>query len=592
LLKEAKQHHEDNNSGAWAGKNFPLVRVNFQDGVKYVLGNQAYFESSIQENFENISIVKRELYTKDKANKNLDENAVSFLKSIGVREFDERTVIEQKLIKYNSSYNPHIKTFISSNYADIQYFNDIKLFISYWKKRPSEIGLFKKCPFLIGLTIDSKLSFFKPNELYLDKPFIKTGLGEAQEIHQKIAVWDGYQNKLNKIELKYFIEFLQALEVMSELQIIEARIGNNPKWRNGELYSHCRYARNSDNYIGNDYSIEKLDGYLNYQSIENSHLVWNALIRADKKHAKVRYRPNAQHDIREEDSQLIYHLKNHAWIPTKSGEFLNPKAMTRDDLRDDFPFNNNNGLLTAIEFGKYSEIREAEENKRKEQQKDSFKQKQRLAKELGAESVDEVKEAIKLFNEIKNQGKTIEEVRAIFNPKKPDFEDDYSSNPSRRAEKLKEDALNSPKKLKEVRLRSVSDGEHEKVKQRAKEYLKDRYTINDVLYCQICKKEMPFKLSDGSYYFEAVSLINDTEKSYIYNFIALCPIDAAKFKFANTSKNNMKTLIKEIIENRTHEEINNNKNGKNYIELVLADNSEVIEFTPKHLGDIKSTLDN
>ena len=52
------------------------------------------------------------------------------------------------------------------------------------------------------------------------------------------------------------------------------------------------------------------------------------------------------------------------------------------------------------------------------------------------------------------------------------------------------------------------------------------------------------------------------------------------------------SLIKEIIENRTHEEINNNKNGKNYIELVLADNSEVIEFTPKHLGDIKSTLDN
>ena len=54
----------------------------------------------------------------------------------------------------------------------------------------------------------------------------------------------------------------------------------------------------------------------------------------------------------------------------------------------------------------------------------------------------------------------------------------------------------------------------------------------------------------------------------------------------------MKTLIKEIIENRTPEEINNNKNCKNYIELVLADNSEVIEFTLKHLGDIKSTLDN
>jgi hypothetical protein len=568
---------EDN---LWYQLNFPLVRINSVDAIKHVSGDSAYFESSIQENsenFENILTVKKTVYTKDKANKNIDENAVSFLKSIGVREFDERAIIEQKLIKYNSSYNPLINTFISRNYGDIQYFNDIKLFISYWKKIPVEIYLFKRLLILVGVSIDNKLLLSKPDDLYLDKPFVKTGLSEVQNIHRKIAVWGEYKNKLNKTELKDFVDFLLELEIMTELNVMEVRIRNNPN------FSAWGNVRITDKCISEDYSIRGLESYLSIQSIGSSRLVWNALIRADKTHAKARWRPNAQHDIQEYDSQLIYHLKNHAWIPNKNGEFCKPQDMSLETLHDDFKFINSlafDFLLKSIGFGENIKKRSEE-----------YKQFDSLARKIGLDSGDEMRESAEFYKKMKSQGK-VDKFNKLLDSEQPDFSEDSSSNPSRRAEKLKEDAINSPKKLKELRQRSVSDGEYEKVKQMAKEYLKDRYTINDVLYCQICRKEMPFKLSDGSYYFEAVSLINDTEKSYIYNFIALCPVDAAKFKYANTSRNNMKTLIKEIIENRTPEEINNNENGKNYIELLLAENSEVVEFTPKHLGDIKSTLDN
>jgi hypothetical protein len=249
----------ENDENSWDLLGFPFVRLNTADGDKHTIGVGAYFEPLIKqdfENFENISIVKREVYTKDKANKNIDENAVSFLKSIGVREFDERAVIEQKLIKYNSSYNPHIKTFISSNYGDIQYFNDIKLFISYWKKKPFEIYLFKRLLILVGVSIDNKLFLSKPDDLYLDKPFFKTGLSEVQNIHRKIAVWGEYKNKLNKTELKEFVDFLHALEIMTELNVMGVRIRNNPN------FSDWGNVRITDKCISEDYSIRGLEYYL------------------------------------------------------------------------------------------------------------------------------------------------------------------------------------------------------------------------------------------------------------------------------------------------------------------------------------------
>ncbi len=44
----------------------------------------------------------------------------------------------------------------------------------------------------------------------------------------------------------------------------------------------------------------------------------------------------------------------------------------------------------------------------------------------------------------------------------------------------------------------------------AKTWLNETYKNNaEELICQICKKEMPFKKKDGTYYFEAVEILKD-----------------------------------------------------------------------------------
>ena len=81
------------------------------------------------------------------------------------------------------------------------------------------------------------------------------------------------------------------------------------------------------------------------KEISASKLVWNALIHASQIMIQLNLTRTQKDGETSVDSQLVYHLKNHAWIPNTSGEFSTPRAMTHEALRADFPFNNGNGLL-------------------------------------------------------------------------------------------------------------------------------------------------------------------------------------------------------------------------------------------------------
>ena len=555
---------DDENS--WSLLDFPFVRLNTENGDKHTRGVEAYFEPLIQqdfENFENILTVKQSVYYKDKAKKNIDENAVSFLKSIGVREFDERVVIENKLKRYDSQN--------SINYPDSKYFDDIKLFISYWKRSPLEIGLFDRYLFLLGISTDNKLFLSKPDELYLDKPFVKTGLSEVQHIHRKIAVWGEYKNKLNKIELKDFVDFLRALEIMTELTVTEVGIGKNPKWINREFYSDIYAARhNNSTLIQDDYSIEKLDIYLNNQSIESSCLVWNALIRADKKHAKARYRPNAKYDIREEDSQLIYHLKNHAWIPNKNEEFCKPQDMSIETLHDEFKIINSlvfDFLLKAIGFGE--NIKKCSEE---------YKAKNKFAKDAGFDSI----ETMEKFAEIHKNGFNPDEI--IRKQKKIELPEESVHNIERRTKGILERSENAPSKESIKRERSIQIGIQPN-KAEAKAYLRAKYTnAQGEVGCQCCHQEMPFKIN-GEYYFEAVQCIKELKKHHPQNNLAFCPNCAAMYQYACEIDNS--EIIRLIID----EEFDGDKNSFEIV-IKLAGEHHTIRFVPTHFADLQVLLIN
>jgi len=571
LLKDAKQHHEKKNHyDTWSGKKFPLVRINSEDGVKHVVGNQAYFKPLHgQISTDGIHIIKRKVYTKDNEERDIDEHAESFLKSIGVRPFDEKAVIELRLKFYQSTPPTQITD---------EYYDDIRRFVSYWKENAKELLHYQLKPvkFLLGVS-NGRNDWKNVTEICLDSPIMETGLGELAKIHGRSRIYGEYAKKLTKDELKDFVECLKAMDVLHTLKIVtmtrdDARYNEkNPLGR----FTLTRYSTSID-YKFDGYAQELFFTAFRDKNSLASKLVWNVIINAPSYVATAQFSLNSHHPIKEVESSLIQKLKSHAWILTKSGEFRKPQAVTRDELPDDFFFDNRNGLLTSIEFGKDSV--------------NSFKQRDMFAKENGFESLDGMEDLAALGKELKAQGKTTAEIRDILNPKKPNFEDDYSSNPERRAEKVQEAAADAPEKRTEMRERSVGVDNTE-TKKAAKSYLRDRYTDDDkVLYCQICQQEMPFKLSDGSYYFEVVQLIGDTQKRYKENYIALCPTDAAKFQYANPSKDNISDLVNALLDDRSPDDINDSDENENCFDVVLAGNTETVQFRRVHLIDLKAVL--
>jgi hypothetical protein len=591
LLKEAKQHHEDNNYQPWEGKKFPLVRINSEEGVKHVLGNQAYFESSLQGHIfsDGINTVKPNVYSKNIAKREIDANAKAFLESIGVRPFDEKAAIELRLKFYHSTPPKNITD---------HYFNDIKQFVRYWKENAKEGSyykrqadeLFKQKKFLISYA-DESLLWNTVEEICMDGPIYKTGLSEFINIHRKNPISDKYEKKLTKDEVTDFTEFLISLGAMHDLQITELehdkaiKNPNNPYNPHYHNWTYTGYAK--------DFSIQHLEKYLNTKKISASKLIWNAITLSNSLDdvKKARFYPNQRHPVKVVESQLLYYLKNNTWIPNKEqSAFYTPSEITSKELPDDFRVNYNNGLLVAIEFGKKAKDLEDKVKELQAQATASFKEKEKRAKDSGFESHEEMKAAAQLIKDAKAQGKTLTEISAILNPKKPDFEADYSSNPARRANKVQETATDAPEKRSILKMRSVAvDTETKKA---AKSYLLDRYTDDDkILYCQVCQNEMPFKLSDGNYYFEVVQLISNTQKRHKENYIALCPTDAAKFQYANSSKDKIAELVEELIDDRSVEEINDSDDDENKFEIVLAGNDETVQFRRVHLIDLKAILE-
>jgi len=96
----------------------------------------------------------------------------------------------------------------------------------------------------------------------------------------------------------------------------------------------------------------------------------------------------------------------------------------------------------------------------------------------------------------------------------------------------------------------------------------------------ICKEVAVFKLDDGSHYFEAVKFIKDFPKACRENYLALCPVRAAKYKHANVSKPEdiRSTLL-------------DGDNGDLSISVTLARESKPLRFVKIHLEDLRAVLE-
>jgi hypothetical protein len=531
-----------------------IIRVNINNYETHIFPSYAFFPPSDGTSPPvDTRLVKPSVYATE-GTEAQKRSARLFLDQIGVRVFNSRVAIESRLRDYS----------LKSMSVGPDYFKDIKQFVLFWKTNPNESSIFKSGRFLL----DDQQNWCMAMQLFLDAPYLDTGLSELSTIHKKKSVWHGYIDNLSESQLKDFVGFMKAIGVKTGLDVVKASIHTNPN--RGKLWEGTYGTRKSQYEISSDFSIYELEAYLNMHSVNCARLIWLALIEADSSAAVAQYRPNSSYATRETDSQLIWHLKNNAWIPNRQGEFCKAQEISKDDLYPGFVYDDSNGLLTAIRFGESARKRSEE-----------YVTLDNVARSIGFSSAEVAEEVARL---IKEAGLTLEELRS-FSAKHQRIElpDQAVPNPERRRKHVLENTADAPSKESVLRERTIQKGVTE-VTAQAKAYLRAKYkNAAGQLVCQCCHEEMPFKLQSGEHYFEAKQCIGDKESRYYQNRLALCPTCAAMYQHARETDDT--EIRRRIVEHSASDQVPSVE-----IPIRVADREHTLHFVGTHWFDLKTVL--
>jgi len=97
-----------------------------------------------------------------------------------------------------------------------------------------------------------------------------------------------------------------------------------------------------------------------------------------------------------------------------------------------------------------------------------------------------------------------------------------------------------------------------------------------MMTCQVCKGPLPFKLDDGSDFFETVEFLPELRKRHPQNYLALCPNHSAMYRHANASKDVIRGTVESL--------------DGNELQVTLAQQDMTIYLSTMHVIDIKSVL--
>lgn len=490
------------------------------------------------------------------------ENARKFLEKIGVRtpgEADELTLILRQ--RYAKG---------STRPSDEIYLADLRRFISYAEKNPDDYQQFSDAFILRISKADSdKIWWATAAAVYLDSPFKGTGLSayhnalSASE-QKKWRLADWYLTcgiELNK--LTAFAELVRCSSKLTEF-VSEVTCKDNPKYQRLCQVPGERWTTPIDK----DYALSKsVQDLLASKNEAFSRLTWTTMCRLDLRHLKARYQKNEANGSRYEDSQLVHTLQTIEWVPLKDGTYVIPRHATRNDLLQGFTFDVGYKWLEAVEFGMEERTRSADNTTMAAK-----------GAELGFDSPEVLQRAQKFARlSSDEQERLLADGQSRQDSKEQKFPDKPVPNKELRNQRVREQAEQTPEKQSEVRSRAVAVG-YEAAKDDAKLYLREQYTNpNGVMFCQVCKDELPFKLPNGAYYFEAVAISDALGKRFREAFLSLCPNHTAMFKYANEQRGSMTELVATA--------------AGLEIDLVLAGNETTAQFTEMHLADIKACLE-
>jgi hypothetical protein len=538
-------YYELNPANEWT--RLEALSIVRRSDTTYGTGKRTYFPSDDQKDDELLPRVAEAVFSSGRS-KTQQEASRKFLEAIGVRKVGEleqvQAILEQRYTA--EKFSPLMK--------------DLKKFIALVEKDPPQRKIFEK--YYILKRVDEKWG--TPSQVFLDSPLSDTGLtsyfaalGNGTRI---AALSPEYLEQ--KISAERLCKFVEAVGVQTSLKVVVVSCTDNPQWPYLAQVGGERYA----SHINIDYSIPDLEAVLSKPSLELSRLIWKTMCGLPRSSncLDATFQKNARFGHRNADSQLVHILRNSAWIPQSGGSFVKPVDAKNDQLPDGFAFDSGYEWIKRVHFGQGDRHR-AEEVARRDT----------AAKELGfgdARTFERAKAFAAL--PMADQEAILAEVER---KKKRTFPTHEPQNSDRRAERVGEMAKAAPERITEQRTRSVAVG-REAVKSDTEQYLREQYTNHDgELFCQVCKAPMPFKLDDGSYYFEKVEFLGVLKRRHYQNYLALCPNHAAMFIEANGSEGLMKDILVSL------------KSGE--LPVVLAQKEMTIKFTTTHLSDLRKVIE-
>jgi len=540
-------HDETAESGlSFRFRNLKIVRL--RDG-SFSVATSCFFQNDTSSGA--MPTVDTLVYTSGKS-KPQQEKARKFLTDIGVRELGEAEEIELLLeARYTKEAEiPDTKTYRS----------DLKRFVALTEKQPEKAKLFASYYVFQG----QDDNWHTPSGIYLDTPFRQTDLSayygllgdEAECVPLHGSYCDG------AISIKRLRAFCEAVGAKVDLTIERGSCRNNPQ----RAYLYAVSGDRNTSPRDEDYFIAHLPELLEVPSIELSRLIWRTLtsLPVDRDCLHAAFRRNYSGGTHYADSRLVHDLRAAKWVPQRGGTFVRPAEASSELLPEGFPFDAGYKGLHAIQFGSEPTRRSAQQR-----EKDS------LAKSAGFADANALERA-KRFAELpeEEQEKFFAEREAAAKSAIPDRD---PSNPQRRARNIAEQAENAPDKESEIRCRSISVG-REDVKGEAEQYLRQHYRNEDgEMTCQICKGPLPFKLDDGSEFFETVEFVPGLKKRHFQNYLALCPNHSAMYRHANGCKDIIGDMIESLADGSE-------------LEVILGQKDMTIYLSTVHAIDIKAVL--
>lgn len=529
--------------------------VRATDG-SYMLAKDIYFQTDTLTEGNPLPRVDNEILTVGTRRAQQSE-ARRFLEAIGVKVPGE---VEEVALLLKTRYGPD-----GDPPSDKVYLADLNHFMDFAERNPNRRDLFADAYIFRVEAPDFQWTTGK--EVFVDTTYRPTGLNTFYECldDDDVRRWplSGWYEK-QKLSLERFVKFAG---------FAGAELVFDSLWKQDFCYSNENYeylrSVGGERYtspINRDFALTpRALKMLERQTVEGSRLVWEAMCRAPSHVLSAQYRKSERWGVRRAHSQLVCSLRELAWIPQRDGGFVQPRDAVAARLPEGFPIDASYKWLQPLEF-------ELHQTKKREEADDLASKRA----ELGFDSDDQLQRALEFAKLPKeDQHRILETVR-----RRVEEEVELPERPlrgaDRRAERVSEEARSTPIKETEIRPRSVPLG-IDAARNESRHYLTDQYTNHaGDLICQACKKPMPFRVPDGSFYFEAVEIIAKSDKRFREAYLALCPNHAAAFRHANRQSGGMAEVIAAA-------------NGSE-IEVELGGIPTSIYFTETHLADVKACL--